>query len=201
MTLAAIPDGDRRRKDPLPGDAPVQFHRISPVVESNPHVRRYPLDLACRSLDLFWVNAHKPLPLREDLNGRLAPPAQAHVLLQRLLLEDDAPALHIVDNFLLGIGNAASAVRPSDSGHLSFPVYGLAERKMMLHPPPHVLLITKRADHDDACAKLRVHHRICQDGNLIIENRHTNCFTDVFAVALILWIDSYSHAGGQKLGP
>ena len=109
---AAVPDGYGRGEDPLPGYAPVPLHRVGPVFEPDLHMRRHPFYLLCRPLDLLGIDAHKPLPLRENLYGGLAPPAQAHILLQGLLLEDYLLLLHIPDDPLLGLADRATGIGP-----------------------------------------------------------------------------------------
>ena len=123
-------------------------------------MRWYPLDLRCGLLDLLGAYPDKPLLLRENLNRRLASPAKPYILLQRLLLEDYSETSQILGYLLLGLIYREAFVWPRDLCEPAAPVYGLAEREVVLHPPSYILLISKGADHDESCAKICVHNRV-----------------------------------------
>jgi len=162
---------------------------------------RDPFDLFCRLLDLLRIDAHKPLSLGEYLYGCLASPAQAHILLQGLLFEYYPLLLHIPDDPLLGLVNRAAGIGPSQSSEPSLPVYGLAQRQVMLHPPSHVLPVSKGADHDYPCAEGSVHHRIGQDRHLIIKQGNPDLLAYETLIALVIGMNRHGHAGREKLGP
>ena len=71
----------------------------------------------------------------------------------------------------------------------------------MLHPPPHVLPVSEGADHNDSSSKACVHDGVGQNRNLVIENWNPYGLAYEFGVALVIWIDGYSHAGREKLRP
>src|SRR5699024_9214731 len=83
--VVARPRRDRGGEHALAGDYPVPVHPLGPLLQATVHVLGDPVDLAGFREDLLLIDADEPLLFREDFDGRIAPPARTHRLLDWFL--------------------------------------------------------------------------------------------------------------------
>ena len=197
----AEPDRDRGRKDPLPGDAPVPLHGFRPVLHPGEHVLRRPGDPPCRIHDIVPVDPDEPLPLREDLDRGLAPPAGSHPLFEFLLPLQDPALLHIrEDRFPAGL-RRHPLIRGRGRGHDTLPVDCLPKIQAVLLPPVDVCLVAERTDHHRTAAELRIDRDVLDDRNIVAEDRDGEPLPLHPAVPLVVGVDGHRNAGREQFRP
>jgi len=70
----------------------------------------------------------------------------------------------------------------------------------MLDPPPHVLLVAERADHDNTCAECGIHLLVSDHRNVIIEERNADCASNKACKPLVIGMHGNRNACRQQLG-
>ena len=196
--LVAEPDRDRGGKDPLPRDAPVPFHLFHPVLHPAEHVFGIPCDLVGGFLDLVGFDPDEPLPLGEDLDRCLAPPAGADALGQFLLSLQDVLRLHIREDRGSAFRRVQPFVFPGDVGHPARAVDRFPEGEVVLFPPVDILLVAEGTDHHCAGPKRRVDGFVLHDRDGMAEERDFHCPSLEFVVPFIGRVNCDGYAGREK---
>ena len=201
--VLALPYRDGCGEDPLPAEDPIPLEGVGPVLEPDLHELREPVDLLSPLEDgvLERGRLQEPLGDLEELDGRVASPADGDLLGVVLLLDEDTGGAEVLDGGLPGLEDGHSGVLSGELGHPSGLVDSLLHLEVVLHDPLEIVLVTDGADHHVSGSVVQLDLGIGDDLDPPSEQGGDELLADQMGLLLVVGVDGDRLTGAQELGP